>query len=241
LLWPLGGDQLRATTLQPPHAYRVVALDYSADGKTLASAGSTDQTVRLWDLAQSPPKERAALKLKELNVQVQSLSFTPDTRALAVLGSDKKIHVWDIHEKEPRERTPLNTLSDQPQVIGFSPDGKLLLELGARDGRATIGDWAAPHPQVRLMLGGPTGSGVNHVVYSVAFSPDGTQVAVGGHGPEPLAVWDVAGGKRTRFWVFPGDVLAVAFAPDGRHLFTANANGTVYILRLRTFTEPARH
>jgi hypothetical protein len=30
----------------------------------------------------------------------------------------------------------------------------------------------------------------------------------------------------------PGPILAVGFAPDGRHLAVANANGTMYILRL---------
>ena len=31
---------------------------------------------------------------------------------------------------------------------------------------------------------------------------------------------------------FPSGVRAVAFTPDGRYLATANANGTVYLLRV---------
>ena len=30
-----------------------------------------------------------------------------------------------------------------------------------------------------------------------------------------------------------GDIGQVAFTPDGRHLLTANGNGTVYVLRLK--------
>jgi hypothetical protein len=35
----------------------------------------------------------------------------------------------------------------------------------------------------------------------------------------------------------PGLVQSVSFAPDGRHVITANANGTAYILRLSTSAE----
>jgi hypothetical protein len=38
--------------------------------------------------------------------------------------------------------------------------------------------------------------------------------------------------KKLHEWQLPGGVAAVCFAPDGRHLAAANANGTVYILRL---------
>ena len=34
------------------------------------------------------------------------------------------------------------------------------------------------------------------------------------------------------FQQLPGPAQKVVFAPDGRHIATANANGTVYILRL---------
>ena len=33
-------------------------------------------------------------------------------------------------------------------------------------------------------------------------------------------------------------ITCVAFSPDGRHLATANGNGTVYILRLRSYSPP---
>jgi hypothetical protein len=33
-------------------------------------------------------------------------------------------------------------------------------------------------------------------------------------------------------WRLPGPVYDLAFASDGRHIATANGNGTVYILRL---------
>jgi hypothetical protein len=45
-------------------------------------------------------------------------------------------------------------------------------------------------------------------------------------------VWDAAAAKKLSEWELPGRVYTVAFAPDGRHIATANANATIYILRL---------
>jgi hypothetical protein len=46
-------------------------------------------------------------------------------------------------------------------------------------------------------------------------------------------VWDATTTRRLYEWTFPGPVYALAFAPDSRHLATANGSGTAYILRLK--------
>ena len=66
---------------------------------------------------------------------------------------------------------------------------------------------------------------------ALTFTPDGGRLAAtdeNGH----VGVWDLRTGKWIRHWKFPGPVLGAAFAPDGRHLALANANSTVYVLRL---------
>jgi WD40 repeat protein len=75
-------------------------------------------------------------------------------------------------------------------------------------------------------------------VTSLAFAPDGQALVSAGCAPEResfgrcnVVMWD-ADGRKLREWAFPGVVCGVAFAPDGRHLATANSNGTVYVLRL---------
>jgi hypothetical protein len=47
-----------------------------------------------------------------------------------------------------------------------------------------------------------------------------------------VILWDVAARKEWRAWKLPGPVHGVVFASDGRHLATANGNGTAYIFRL---------
>ena len=48
-------------------------------------------------------------------------------------------------------------------------------------------------------------------------------------------MWDVASEKVLWEWAPPvhfGGVRAVALSDDGRYLFTANGDGTVYVIRL---------
>lgn len=47
-----------------------------------------------------------------------------------------------------------------------------------------------------------------------------------------LALWDIPSAKVVWQHDLPGVVYHLAFAPDGRHLLTANSNGTLYVLRM---------
>jgi WD40 repeat protein len=68
-------------------------------------------------------------------------------------------------------------------------------------------------------------------VRCITFAPDGKTLVSGGADGR-LILWDVATGDRIREWRFHGWVIWVAFAPDGRHLATANENGAIYLIRL---------
>jgi WD40 repeat protein len=49
-----------------------------------------------------------------------------------------------------------------------------------------------------------------------------------------VRLWDEKTGRETilRFGPPGAEIRQLTFSPDGRHLITANGNGTVYILRL---------
>src|SRR5207248_2657698 len=71
--------------------------------------------------------------------------------------------------------------------------------------------------------------------YSLAFSPNGEQIAAGigkenGQGGRlgAVRVWDVATGEaRASFEGLPDWVLAVAFAPDGKTLASGGSDATL--------------
>jgi hypothetical protein len=68
-------------------------------------------------------------------------------------------------------------------------------------------------------------------VHTVAYAPGGSVLASTAE-DRRVVLWDPVARAKRREWTLPGVVHDVAFAPDSRHLATANGNGTVYILRL---------
>ena len=47
-----------------------------------------------------------------------------------------------------------------------------------------------------------------------------------------LIVWAMSDGRARHDWPLPGALVRLFFAPDGRHLLTANGDGTGWVLRL---------
>jgi WD40 repeat protein len=87
-VWDAATGQL-ALTLQG-HAGPVTSVDFSPDGKRLASA-SGDQTVKVWDAATG----QLALTLQGHTLSVASVAFSPDGKRLASASHDLTVKVWD--------------------------------------------------------------------------------------------------------------------------------------------------
>jgi WD40 repeat protein len=68
-------------------------------------------------------------------------------------------------------------------------------------------------------------------VTSVAFAPDSKTLVSASQAGQVIR-WSATTGNDLMQWELPGAVNGVTYATDGRHLALANANGTVYILRL---------
>ncbi len=106
----------------------ITALDYSADGKWLAVSGF--QEVLLVDVESRQTQKR----LVGLSERIESVSFSPDSKKLAVTGGSPgrlgEVQVWDIESGE----LMLSHQVTYDTLYGgcFSPDGQLV-GFGASD------------------------------------------------------------------------------------------------------------
>ena len=110
----------------------ILAVTFSPDGNTLASAG-THKEINLWHVA-----EQELIATLNTQALVWTLAFSPEGRFLAAdVGA--KIRVWDMKTLE--EVTTLEGCEGPVYSIVFSADGKMVVA-GSLDGTIRVWDTA---------------------------------------------------------------------------------------------------
>lgn len=194
----------------------VMAVAYSPDGKTLATAGF-DKVINLWDPDGSRDEPKRSWENSSPLGMITSLAFSPDSRLLAASAFDRAIVIWDVASgKEVRRWSAGEKVVHN---VAFSPDGTTLASAGG-DGTARLWNAATGAEIRRFAVGG--------LVSSVAFSPDGTVLAVGGSSEGgPATLWNPATGEQLRR--LEGGVGRVTFGRNGQLIAGAGAGYTVKI------------
>jgi WD40 repeat protein len=160
------------------------------------------------------------------------VTFSPDSRFLATVGSQAGMQIWDV--TDPRRPTAVNDLGEFAISIAFSPDGHTLVT--ATFGKAIqVWDLADPrHPRrIATVPTVPTNGFPNSFnAATLAFSPDGHSLAIAAD-DRTTQLWDLTDPSHpTEIAAIPsqtGVVHALAFSPDGNTLATATDNHTVQL------------
>ena len=242
------------TTLAGPPNF-VTAIAYSLDGTILATgsadARNAEHTVKLWDVETG----HNTITLHGHTDAVTTIAYSRDGTLLASGSKDKTVKLWDVSTGE--NIATLHGHEKRVFSIAFSPDGTTLAS-GSED--TSIRLWEIPTGRAIYILGGVNspqvgvtvlparrpGEDMNELqaddavdiepeiirglVFSVAFSPDGTKLAAVVLDDGETTLWDVGTGQyittltneRSSAWV-------VAFSPDGTKLAvgTGTGNNTV--------------
>jgi WD40 repeat protein len=182
----------------------VKTLAFSPDGRKLAAVTKTMLT--LWDVG-----SRSRL-LEPLFVgnpaMVLAVGFSPDGASLATASSDLGLRIWDAETGASRTPPGLAAVASD---VAFSADGVLIATVPSQGG-AELWDTAA-----RTLIATFAGTPGNFDT-SVALSPDGHFLAVGGFG-RVVRVWDVRSRKLVHELDQGGNgAFTLEFSPDGRTL-----------------------
>jgi WD40 repeat protein/serine/threonine protein kinase len=219
-LWDVDGRKLVHSFEGHTGAVNMFAV--SPDGRRAVTAGwfNGDETVRHWDLEN---RRELGRFVGHARGGVDCVAYAPDGGRVATAGGDHSVRVWDANSREQLYSCTGHT--GQVLCVAISPDGS---QLASSDVDGTVWTW---RPEQGLVTGRQFPRRHQTHVRWVAWAPSGNALATCDLNGL-VVIWDAATGKRLSEWKFPGWVNMVAFAADGRHLLTANSNGTIYILRL---------
>jgi WD40 repeat protein len=196
------------------HTNGTVALTFAADGKALASRGSSDGMIRVYDVATgkdlkqitlapgaAPPAPRGVVAVPGIPVNASrpGLAFSPDGRILAAFEPARRqaggaIGLYDVVTGKAIRQIEL---PPQAAVVSFafSPDGR---SLAAATAAQTV------------------------IVWEVASARERSHLGTAGPGPQP--VMRAAAFVSSRVASAPAPASeTVAFSPDGRTVAWASA------------------
>ncbi len=189
-------------------------LAFSPDGTALAASSEAGRFV-LWDVATRGYRG----ELQTGPNRLWGLAFSPDGQALA-LADSSSIALLDAATLKPLHEPLADPVFGGGLGLAFSPDGKQLAAIVFTDEIEVVVWDLATREAIRQFR--PSGA-----VGTMAFSPDGTLLALGTGSVAEL--WDVEMGHR--LGDLPGGEEGgaedIAFSPDGRLIATAHYDGTI--------------
>ena len=210
------------------HTARVTAVTLSSDAKRAFTA-SADGTLRIWDVASGEQVRSIDTKSKE-NTRfsldgntLPSIVLGPEEKSIFSKGEGIDFRVWDTDTGELRtlpEKT--NEAGGSSQILAYSPAGSFMLV-------KTSASWGA---QTRIeVLDARSFAKIARLAYepsnslsgeTVAISPDGKLVAIGGGSYSSAAVklYDTKTGRLVRTLTeSEKQFAAFVFSPDGGKIF----------------------
>jgi WD40 repeat protein len=211
-----------------PASRTIQKLALSATGARLASSthdARGEPTVEVWD--GNPPTRRIAL---DHPAPLRSLALSPDGTLLATYDEDEKISLVEWASNRVLTNFVILPNRHHQGVLAFSPDGHHLA-IGEDYGRLSVLNWRT-ESMVTMTNRTEGGSAIK----ALAFLPSAEVLAAGTGGY--VRLWDTDSGQlRGELPAQTGDIIALAFTPDGRRLASATSDRIIRIWDVAEKTE----
>lgn len=198
----------------------VRSVVFSPDSRLLTSVDA-GKPVRLWDTATGKP-------VGDLNGtptgSTRAVAFSPDGQVIATGEDDSSVRLWNSATQDPIRHLPLKGQGEKIVALTISSDGLL----AAVEDRLGVWLWNLGSKKGMHRLPGAAASAT-----TIAFSPDGSLLAVGGLRGD-VWLWSADTQKPIDKPIsgIGGPVRALAFSPDACWLAVGGEDQTVWLERV---------
>lgn len=224
-LWDVASRKLKHSVTLTNET--VFGASLSPDSSRVA-VGCADNTVRVVDTAAG----KEVLKISNHENWVLGTIFGVDGKRLVSVGRDQAAKLTDASTGQFIEN--INALRGELAAIARHPTRDLVLIGGAervpylymmdRAASMKIADDSTLVRKFEMQDG---------AIFALAFSPDGSRIAVAGAADE-VPVYQTETGERTATCKGHKGTYAVAFSPDGEQLATGGFDGKVRICEVKS-------
>ncbi|KAF9537144.1 hypothetical protein EC957_008777, partial [Mortierella hygrophila] len=184
----------------------VKCLAVSPDGLRIASVGTDNRVVTVWDIAAA----QADVVLSGHTQQVTTMAFSADSHWIATGSKDKTVQLWDA-----RSGILDRVLEGHTQTVAclaFSPNSHEILS-GSRDGTIRAWDLGSHESRVVVDVGGDI------ELWAISTSPNALRVASKDRFSRAVKLWDTESRRHqqsleSHFFI----VKCIAFSSCGKWL-----------------------
>jgi WD40 repeat protein len=229
-LWNFRTGEVREFTEQSGPVY---AISWSRDGRKIATGGSVDRAVKIWDARTG---DLLNTLLGHTNI-ITTVHWSMDSSKLVSGAYDNTVRVWDAargrllttlipHDHERNTADDVEIAHGEAVLsVSWSPDGRTVAA-GYQDNRLRL--W---HPEIEHLLSTLV---EGNWVSSVAWSWNGSLLAAGCY-DGTLSLWDARTLADPIILNHPGARLhAIAWSPDADRIAASVDNFTIDLWDIET-------